>query len=90
MPDRDDIRPEDLLPFAPDTPLMEGMPVVDEEGEPLGTVGEDAGDRFRVAAPLARDYWLPKSLIIGMVAGGDLVVGVEADDIDEVKLEGPD
>jgi hypothetical protein len=90
MPDSDAIRQDELLPFSPDTPLMEGMPVVDEDGEPLGTVGEDATDRFRVAAPLAPDYWLPKNLIIGMAPGGDIVVGVEADDIDEVKIDDDD
>src|SRR5688572_24424487 len=52
MPDSEEFRPDDLLPFSPDTPLMEGMPVVAVDGEPLGTVGEDGADRFKVAAPL--------------------------------------
>jgi hypothetical protein len=78
----------DLLPFSADSPLMPGTPVVDVDGEALGTVGEDAGDRFKVAAPMAPDYWLPKDAIAGIAPGGDLVIRVEADDLDEIKLEG--
>ena len=80
----------DLLPFSADSPLMTGTPVVDEDGEALGTVGEDAGDRFKVAAPMAPDYWLPKSAIAGIAPGGDLVLSVEADDLDEIRLDDED
>jgi hypothetical protein len=53
-------------------------------------VDDDAGDRFKVAAMLAPDYWLPKDAIAGIAPGGDLVVRVEADDIDDIKLEPED
>ena len=90
MADDDELRRADLLPFSAETPMMTGAPVVDEDGETLGTVDVDAGDRFKVATMLAPDYWLPKSAIIGIAPGGDVVVGVEHDDLDEVKVEAPD
>lgn len=79
-----------LLPVSSQAPLMLGTPVVAADGEVLGTVGEDAGDRFKVAAPLAEDYWLPKEAIAGMAPGGDLVVSAEKDDLDEAKVAAPD
>ena len=87
MSQMDETSAGDLLPFSADSPLMTGTPVVDEDGEALGTVGEDAGDRFKVAAPMAPDYWLPKSAIAGIAPGGDLVLSVEADDLDEIRLD---
>jgi len=81
---------EDLLPFSMDTPLMEGTPVEAADGAVLGTVAEDAGDRFKISTPLAADYWLPKASIAGMAPGGDLVVSVRSEEIDEAKVSGPD
>jgi hypothetical protein len=88
VPDIDD-DPE-LVGEAPDA-LMIGLPVVTEDGDVLGTVGEDSADRFKVAAPMAADYWLPKSLIAGIAAGGDLVIDVEDDDdVERYKVPAPD
>ena len=81
---------ETLLPFSTDTPLMEGTPVDAADGEVLGTVAEDAGDRFKISAPLAPDYWLPKASIAGMAPGGDLVVSVGSEEIDQAKIAGPE
>ena len=84
------LREGDLLPFAMDTPLMEGTPVEAADGEVLGTVAEEAGDRFKISAPLAPDYWLPKASIAGVAPGGDLVVSVRSEEIDQAKVPGPD
>lgn len=72
-----------------DRPLVAGMPLVTVDGDVLGTVGEVAADRFKVAAPMAPDYWLPLDAITGMAPGGDLVVGYTQDELDRVKLDGP-
>jgi len=90
MDDPNESDDAELLPFAADAPLMVGLPVDAADGQTLGTVAEDAGDRFKIAAPLAPDYWLPRSLIAGMAPGGDLVVSVSSVDIDDVKLPDPD
>lgn len=79
-----------LIPIATDAPLMIGNPVVAADGDVLGTVDEDAGDRFKVAAPMAEDYWLPRHLIAGMAPGGDLVVSVDKESLDSAKLAAPD
>jgi hypothetical protein len=81
---------DSLLPIDEGTPLMVGMPVVASDGESLGTVDGVAGDRFKVAALLAQDYWLPRNLIAGMAPGGDIVVAVRQDDVDAAKVDGPD
>lgn len=88
-PDSDDAA-GNLLPFDRESTLMVGTPLVSVDGEVLGTVGDDDGGRFKVAAPLAEDYWLPKDLIAGMAPGGDLVVSVPKEDLDAVKVAGPD
>ena len=90
MSENEEMGTDELLPFSADSPLMIGTPVVAADGETLGTVGEDAGDRFKVAAPMAPDYWLRKDVITGVAPGGDLVVGAEADDLDEIKLDDQD
>jgi hypothetical protein len=79
-----------LLPFSPVDPLMTGTPVVTEDGDVLGVVSEDGPDRFKVAAPLAEDYWLPKDAIAGVAPGGDLVLAVDMDGLDAVKVDAPD
>jgi hypothetical protein len=79
-----------LLPLPPDGPWLEGTPVEAADGEVLGTVGAHAGDRFKINAPLAPDYWLPKSAIAGMAPGGDLVVSLPSDEIDDAKIPGPE
>lgn len=66
-----------------------GLPLVTADGEALGTIGEVLEDRFRVNAPLARDYWLPRDLLAGTAPGGDLVVNVYKDDLDGAKVEAP-
>jgi len=81
--------PQVVEPYPEGAPLMEGLPVVSADGESLGTVAEEAEDRFRVAAPLAPDYWLPKEAIAGLAAGGDLVLSLPEDAIDGHKLEAP-
>ncbi len=80
----------DLLPFDEGNALMEGTPVDTADGDVLGTVAADAGDRFKISAPLAPDYWLPRSLIAGVAPGGDLVVSVGHDQLDDAKVEGPE
>lgn len=72
-----------------DLPLEAGTPVVTSDGEALGTVGEVRGGRLRVAAPLAPDYWLPLILITGVAPGGDLVLSVTKDEVEDVKI-GPE
>lgn len=90
MDDRDTAAGGELLPYSgPDT-LMAGTPVVARDGDVLGTVDGDAGDRFKVAAPMAPDYWLPKSAIAGIAPGGDLVIDVAGDALDEIKLDEPE
>ncbi|MGD9893357.1 MAG: hypothetical protein AB7R89_14355 [Dehalococcoidia bacterium] len=79
-----------LLPIAVDAPLMIGTPLVAVDGEVLGTVDEDVGGRFKVAAPMAADYWLPKHLIAGMAPGGDLIVSVDKHTLDAAKVAEPD
>lgn len=79
-----------LLPVDLDAPLMFGLPVVAADGEVLGTVDEDVAGRFKVAAPLAADYWLPKNLIAGMAPGGDLIVSVDKHSLDAAKVAEPD
>ena len=79
----------ELVDEAPDG-LMIGLPVVTEDGDILGTIAEDSIDRFKVSAPMAADYWLPKSVIAGIAAGGDLLVNVDDDDLDQHKVDAPD
>ena len=79
-----------LLPIAGDGPLMIGTPVVALDGEVLGTVSEDVGERFKVAALMATDYWLPKQLLAGMAPGGDLIVSVDRHSLDAAKVAAPD
>jgi hypothetical protein len=81
---------QSLLPIAVDAPLMIGLPVVAADGEVLGTVDEDVAGRFKVAAPMAADYWLPKQLIAGMAPGGDLIVSVDRHTLDAAKVAEPD
>ncbi len=81
---------EYLIPFDEGAPLMVGTPVVASDGESLGTVDGVAADRFKVAALLAPDYWLPRRLITGMAPGGDIVVSVLQDELDAAKVEAPD
>lgn len=69
--------------------LVVGIPVVSADGETLGTVGEVAADRFKVSAPLAPDFWLPKDAVTGMAPGGDLAVSVTRDMLDEAKVDAP-
>jgi len=88
MSDRE--MPRVIEAYPEGTPLMEGLPVVSADGESLGTVAEEAGDRFRVAAPLAPDYWLPKEAIAGLAAGGDLGLSLPEDAIDGHKLDPPE
>jgi hypothetical protein len=85
-----DAEEQPLLPVDIDAPLMFGLPVVASDGEVLGTVDEDAGGRFKVAAPMATDYWLPKQLIAGMAPGGDLIVSVDRHTLDAAKVAEPD
>lgn len=68
-------------------PDIVGLPLVTADGEALGTIGEVQDDRIRVSAPLARDYWLPRDLLAGTAAGGDLVVNVYKDDLEDAKLQ---
>jgi hypothetical protein len=70
-------------------PLAEGVPVVTADGEVLGTVGEVGADRFQVRAPLASDYWLPRHAVTEVALGGDLVVAVGREQIDEAKVDPP-
>lgn len=70
--------------------LIEGVPVVTSDGEPLGTVGEVAADRFKVNAPMARDYWLPASAITGTAPGGDVIVKYGKEQLEGAKTPGPD
>jgi hypothetical protein len=79
-----------LLPIAADAPLMIGLPVVAADGEVLGTVDEEVAGRFKVAAMMAADYWLPRHLIAGMAPGGDLIVSVDKHTLDAAKVAEPD
>lgn len=85
-----DAEGQPLLPVDADAPLMFGLPVVAADGEVLGTVDEDVAGRFKVAAPMAADYWLPKNLIAGMAPGGDLIVSVDKHTLDAAKVAEPD
>jgi hypothetical protein len=79
-----------LLPISTEAPLMVGTPVVAIDGDVLGTVDNDTADRFKVAAPMAEDYWLPKQLIAGMAPGGDLIISVEKHTLDASKVAAPE
>jgi uncharacterized protein (TIGR02271 family) len=66
-------------------PLAEGVPVVTADGEPLGTVGEIAEDRFQVRIPLGGDLWLPRDTVSGMAPGGDIKLTVTRDEVEASK-----
>lgn len=70
--------------------LAEGLPVVTEDGDALGVVGEVAADRFKVRTPMAPDYWLSRDFIAGIAPGGDLVVAVTRDTLDQAKVDAPE
>lgn len=80
---------ENFVPLPLDQPLMEGTPLVAADGEALGTVSEVAADRFKVAVPLARDYWLPRLMIAGIAPGGDIVLTIPSDEVEAAHLPGP-
>jgi uncharacterized protein (TIGR02271 family) len=68
-----------------DGPLAEGVPVVTADGEPLGTIGEIAEDRFQVRIPLGGDLWLPRDAVSGMAPGGDIILTVTRDEVEASK-----
>jgi sporulation protein YlmC with PRC-barrel domain len=70
-----------------DLPLEAGTPVVTSDGEALGTVGEVRGDLLRVAVPLAPDIWVQLYLIAGEAPGGDLMLSVTKDELEDIRLE---
>jgi uncharacterized protein (TIGR02271 family) len=69
-------------------PLAEGVPVVTSDGEPLGTVGEIAEDRFRVRVLLGGDVWLPRSAISGVAPGGDITLTGTRDELEVLEVTG--
>ena len=79
----------EFVPLPLDQPLMDGTPVVASDGESLGTVAEVATDRFKVAVPLARDYWLPRLTIAGMAPGGDIVLTISSDQVAHAHVPAP-
>ena len=68
-----------------DGPLAEGVPVVTADGEPLGTIGEIAEDRFQVRTPLGGDLWLPRDAVSGTAPGGDITLTVTRDEVEASK-----
>jgi hypothetical protein len=81
---------QNFVPIPLETPLMDGTPVVAADGESLGTIAEVATDRFKVAVPLARDYWLPRLTIAGMAPGGDIVLTLTSDQVEHAHIPAPD
>ncbi len=75
--------------FREDSGPALGLPVLTPSGDVLGTVAEVTEDRFKVSAPLARDYWLPITAITGQAPGGDLVISAVRDDLHALEMNPP-
>jgi uncharacterized protein (TIGR02271 family) len=74
-----------VMEVGGDGSLAEGVPVVTADGEPLGTVGEIAEDRFQVRIPLGGDLWLPRDTVSGTAPGGDITLTVTRDEVEASK-----
>ena len=66
-----------------------GEQVIASDGEILGEVKETKGERFKVDAPLQRDYWLDCSAI-DVIEMGAVCLSFPKDELESYKQDEPD
>ena len=63
-----------------------GTPVRSSDGKDLGKVKELLGRYFKVDAPMAQDYWLPRS-VVRSATQSELILGIAQEELGGHKVD---